>query len=92
MKLVYKYDDKKLTLQESPNGEDIEFSLCLLDPELKKRLVNIRDYFNANNISTDILVYTHPNNKYQIIVRKDFYEDFLLQLFKQGLLVEIKWI
>lgn len=92
MKLVYKYDAKLFDLKEKPNGEDIEFSLTLLDVEVKKSLVKIREYFDANNIITDIQVYTHPNNHYQIIVRKDFYHDFVLQLFKQQLLQELKWV
>jgi hypothetical protein len=92
MKLVYKYDEKLFKLQETPNGDDIEFTLTLFDAALKKGLVKIREYFDANNITTDIQVYTHPNNHYQIIVRKDFYHDFVLQLFKQQLLQEIKWV
>lgn len=92
MKLVYKYDETLLELQETPNGEDIEFSLTLLDVEVKKGLVKIREYFDLNNIITDIQVYIHPNNRYQIIVRKDFYHDFVLQLFKQQLLQELKWV
>jgi hypothetical protein len=92
MKLVYTIDEKLMELVETPNGEDVEFTLTLLDKELKKRIVEIRDYFNANNIVTDAQVYIHPNNKYQIIVRKDFYYDFILQLFKHQLLLELKWI
>ena len=92
MKLVYTIDEKLIELVEAPNGEDIEFTLTLLGKELKKRIEEIRDYFNANNIVSDAQVYIHPNNKYQIIVRKDFYYDFVLQLFKQQLLLELKWI
>jgi hypothetical protein len=92
MKLVYTIDEQLIELEEIPNGDDVEFSLTLLDKELKKRIAEIRDYFNTNNIVTDAQVYIHPNNKYQIIVRKDFYYDFVLQLFKHQLLLELKWV
>lgn len=92
MKLTYKYDEKIIEVKEKANEEDIEFTLVLLDNECKKKLVNVRNYFEENKILTDILVYHHPNNRYQIIVRKDFYYDFLLQLFKQQLLLEVKWV
>jgi hypothetical protein len=91
MKLVYTFDEKLINLKETPNGEDVEFTLTLLDIDLKNHLKNIREYFNSNNIVTDVQVYIHPKNEYQIIVRKDFYYDFLLQLFKQQLLLELKW-
>ena len=92
MKLIYTYDEKLFELQEKPNEEDVEFSLILFDKELKKGFVKVREYFNQNNITTDIQIYTHPNDTYQIIVRKDFYYDFVLQLFKQQLLLEMKWV
>lgn len=92
MKLVYKFDEKLFELQETQNGEDIEFTFTLLDVELKKSLLKIREFFDENNIITDIQVYIHHNNRYQIIVRKDFYHDFVLQLFKQQLLQELKWV
>jgi hypothetical protein len=92
MKLVYKYDEKLFKLEETPNGDDIEFSLTLFEKELKQSFVKVREYFDANNILTAIQVYTHPNNLYQIIVRKDFYHDFIVQLFKQQILLEVKWV
>jgi hypothetical protein len=92
MELVYKYNEKLLDLKESINGEDIEFNIFSLGIDIKKQIFNIQEYFNRNDILTDILVYTHAHKKYQIIVRIEFYTDFVLQLFKQQLLQEIKWV
>ncbi|WHY87595.1 hypothetical protein QNH39_07140 [Neobacillus novalis] len=91
MNVAYKYDEKLLELKETANGDDIEFLITLFDSELKKRLIKVREFFEDNKILTDIHYYIHPNNKYQIIVRKDFYNEFLIQLFRQELLQEIKW-
>ncbi|WP_066068140.1 hypothetical protein [Neobacillus soli] len=92
MRVEYKYDEKLLELKETANGDDIEFSIILLDSELKKRLTKVRAFFEENKTLTDILYYIHPNNRYQVIVRKDFYNEFLIQLFRQQLLLEIKWV
>ncbi|MFK9094099.1 hypothetical protein [Bacillus salipaludis] len=92
MKVAYKFDEKLLDLKETANGEDIEFSIILFNSELKKSLKKVRDYFEENKVLTDIHYYIHPNNNYQVIVRKDFYNEFLIQLFRQQLLKEIVWI
>jgi hypothetical protein len=91
MKVEYKYDAQLLEIKETTNGDDLEFTITLLDNQLKKGLKLVREYFEENKILTDIHYYIHPNNRYQIIVRKDFYNEFLIQLFRQGLLQEIKW-
>ncbi|MFJ7727944.1 hypothetical protein ACIQXV_17590 [Neobacillus sp. NPDC097160] len=92
MKVAYKFDEKLLDLNETANGEDIEFSIILFNSELKKSLKKVREYFEENKVLTDIHYYIHPNNNYQVIVRKDFYNEFLIQLFRQQLLKEIVWI
>lgn len=91
MKVTYKYNEKLIDLAETANGDDIEFLITLHDSELKKKLVKVRVFFEDNNVLTDIHYYIHPNNRYQVIVRKDFYNEFLIQLFRQQLLQEIKW-
>jgi hypothetical protein len=91
MRIEYKYDEKILKIKELPNGDDIDFYLTFFETDLKKRIEKIQEYFSENSIVTDILVYKHPNNQFQIIVRKDFYVEFILQLFRQQLLQELRW-
>lgn len=91
MKPVYKYNEKLIDLAESPNGEDIEFNLIFHEQEMKKQLAAIKSFFDQNDIYTDLLVYTHSDKHIQMIVRKDYYLDFILQLFKHQLLEEIRW-
>jgi hypothetical protein len=92
MKVAYKFNNQLIELVETSNGDDSEFSLTLIDKNLKKKVEKVREYFDENNILTDIYFYIHPNNRFQIIVRKDFYDEFLIQLFRQQLVNEIKWI
>lgn len=92
MMLEYKYDQQLLQIQETTNGSDVEFTLTLHDTNFKKQIKEIRDYFDLNNIVSDVQIYIHPNHRYQIIVRNDFYLDFITQLFKHKLLNELKWV
>lgn len=80
-----------MELKEAKNGDDFEFNLTLFDKDLKKQLAKVKKYFDENDILTDLLVYTHSDKHVQIIVREDFYEDFILQLFKHQLIDEVKW-
>ncbi|MBM7654908.1 hypothetical protein [Neobacillus cucumis] len=91
MKVEYTYDQNLLELKESINGNDVEFQIRLFDSELKNKLKKVRQYFDENKVLTDIYFYIHPNNSYQAIVRRDYYNEFIIQLFTQQLLKEIKW-
>ncbi|WP_066251715.1 hypothetical protein [Neobacillus drentensis] len=92
MKLEYRYDEQLLDLKETANGDDFEFTLTFVNSNWKEKIARIRTYFDENNILTDTHFYIHPNNKIQIIVRKDFYHEFLIQLFRQQIVEEIKWV
>lgn len=92
MKVAYTFNKQFLDLNEAVNGEDFEFSLTFFDNTFKKKIEKIREHFDTNSILTDILFYIHPNNRYQIIVRKDFYNEFIIELFRQQIVQEIKWI
>ena len=92
MKATYKYDKQFLSLEETLNGEDFEFTLTFVEKNWRKKIEKIREHFDANNILTDIHFYIHPNNRFQVIVRKDFYNEFIIELFRQQIVQEIKWI
>ncbi|NHC39981.1 hypothetical protein G6549_08365 [Bacillus sp. MM2020_1] len=92
MKVAYRYNEQLLGIKETANGEDYEFILTFDNKNWKRKVEKIREYFDENNILTDIHFYFHPNNRFQIIVRKDFYNEFLIQLFRQQIVEEIKWI
>ena len=92
MRIEYIYDKNLLEIKEVANGNDMEFLITLFETELKKKLVKVRQYFDENKVLTDIHFYIHSNNNFQVIVRNDFYNEFIIQLFSQQLLKEIKWI
>lgn len=92
MKLHYQWDPSGIQMQENGNGDDIEFQIKLLQEqpfEASMRLV--QKHFEANEIYTDVLFYLYPQHVYRIIVRKDYFNDFLLELMKHRLLLSLEW-
>lgn len=88
----YQYDQTGLSISEKTNGDDLEFVIQVKDEAKYLQAIHeVRTYFEKNNVYTDVLFYTHPHNEYQVIVRKDFYVDFLSCLFKHHILESLVW-
>ncbi|CAI6082950.1 hypothetical protein [Cohnella sp. JJ-181] len=91
--LNYGYDEAALRISESANENDVEFRIVLAadDPSIIAGLKRVRQEFDENRVYTDVLFYHYPDHEYKIIVRKDYYVDFVLELMKQRLLQSVEW-
>lgn len=91
--LNYRFDEAALQISESANENDVEFRIVLAtdDPSILAGLKRVRQEFDENRVYTDVLFYHYPNHEYKIIVRKDYYVDFVLELMKQRLLKSVAW-
>ncbi|MGF9711767.1 hypothetical protein [Paenibacillus naphthalenovorans] len=91
--LQYEYDKELLTIEEHINGPDVEFRMKLHRPDVGVEIAvkQIRAVFDDNDIYTDVLFYAHHNEEYQWIVRKDFYVDFVIHMFKHRLVTWVAW-
>ena len=93
MKLNYQWKPDVIRLEERVNGNDVEFQIELLqEGPYVKAMGQVQKYFEANNIHTDVLFYVYPEHRYQVIVRKDYYNDFVLELMRRQLLTRVEWI
>lgn len=91
MNVIYEYDNDKLEIRERGNGNDTEFIIKVKDPVYDQNIHAVRNFFDYNKIYTDVYFYTHSDHSYQIIVREDYYIDFILQLFKYQILKSLRW-
>ncbi|WP_217596708.1 hypothetical protein [Cohnella sp. GbtcB17] len=91
--LNYSYDEAALRIGESANENDVEFHIALStdDPSILAGLKRVRQEFDENRVYTDVLFYHYPNHEYKVIVRKDYYVDFVLELMKQRVLRSVEW-
>lgn len=94
MPLIYHYDPEQVRIRETVNDEDVEFELTFLQDEpLFSKMREVQKRFEDNDVYTDVLFYLNQDQErqYRIIVRKDFYDDFLLALLKYRILNGLEW-
>ncbi|MXQ54980.1 hypothetical protein [Shimazuella alba] len=90
--LNYQFDTNTIHLEESPNNEEIEIQIKLLQPEpYAKYLKQVKDFFDGNDRYTEVLFYYCKNNEYRIIVKPDYYNDLILMLMRHQLLQKVEW-
>lgn len=90
--LIYRYDPQLMEMTESESESDFEFRIKMLKKSpYVENLKRVRDFFEDNEVYTDVLFYAYPNQEYIIHVRKDYYTDFILELFKRKLIQSVEW-
>ncbi|WP_409343992.1 hypothetical protein [Paenibacillus sp. MBLB4367] len=90
--LTYRFDPTVVHIQETLNERDVEFEIRVLKEEaLVDELKQVRDWFEANEVHTDVLFYAYPGHTYKAIVRRDYYAAFVLELMKRKLLKSVEW-
>jgi hypothetical protein len=91
--LTYRYDQDVIRISESGNENDIEFRIHILQENTYlDGMKLVQKEFEDNQVYTDALFYLYPNHEYRVIVRKDYYNDFVLELMKHRLLQSVEWM
>lgn len=91
--LKYSYNLDVIQIKEVPNGDDCEFQIQILQEEpYIQGIRNVQTFFDGNKVYTDVLFYTYENHRYKIIVRKDYYVQFMLEMLKNKLLKKLEWM
>ncbi|WP_286887097.1 hypothetical protein [Aneurinibacillus sp. UBA3580] len=90
--VTYRYKTDLLIIEEKANNNDKEFIFKVKDVDtIVPALRKVRMFFDSDKIYTDVIFYSHPNHEYQVIVRQNYYIDFLLVLFKNKIIQCIEW-
>jgi hypothetical protein len=90
--IQYKSSQEGFTLNEQKNNEDYEFTIVIQDTEhYLPAMKQLREFYNSDDVYTDVLFYVRKVHEYQIIVRQDTYVDFTLSLFKYKFIQSIAW-
>lgn len=90
--LTYTFDPALIELEETSNVNDKEFRLRLLQATAcKEAMRRVQEHFQDNAVIIDVLFYTYPNDTYRIIVRQDYYAEFITELLKHRLLQSAAW-
>jgi hypothetical protein len=90
--LKYRYEPQELSIAESENDTDVEFKIRILKEKSHvESMRKIHRYFEENEVYTDVLFYIYPNHEFTVRVRRDYYTDFIAELFKHKLLKSVEW-
>lgn len=90
--LTYTLDADVIHMTESNNDGDVEFTIRIVKEEpYLNRFKEVQHYFEDNEVYTDVLFYAYEKHEYRVIVRSDYYVEFVLQLMKHRLIEQVKW-
>lgn len=92
MRLSYRYNEKAVQISETPNEADVEFEIRALTDEHRAAIKELQRRFEDNSVYTDVLFYAYEDHRYRIIVRQDYYVEFILGLLKYQLLDAAEWV
>jgi len=91
MELTYRYNQDSIEMSESIMETDIEFEIRVIAEHGKTGIKKIKKFFEEDRVYTDVLFYAYENYRYRVIVRKDYYVDFILALLKHHLIESAEW-
>ena len=93
MQLTYRFDQARVEIKETDTGTDTEFEIKILeDGPLIAGIKEIHKFFEENRVYTDVMFYVYEHHQYKVIVRQDYYTDFILALMKHHLLLSVEWV
>jgi hypothetical protein len=91
--LTYRFNKDVIQIRETGNDSDVEFVISLLvDEPYTAAIKEVQHKFDENRIHTDVLFYAYENHQYRIIVRQEYYNDFILELLRHQLLESAEWV
>lgn len=92
LQLKYDFDPKEMLILETEGDSDVEFEIKFIgDPSIALRLKEVQKKFAENDVYTDALFYLYEDQRHKIIVRKEYYIDFIMALMKYQLLTRVEW-
>lgn len=89
--LSYTFDESLIDIQKIENHNDVSFQIVVKSEEMRKRLKQVRTFFEENKDYTDALFYSHEDGTYEVIVRKNVVDLFLIHAFRFQCLKSLQW-
>ncbi|KGE16796.1 hypothetical protein [Paenibacillus wynnii] len=91
MELTYQINKEFIELTETEMETDVEFEIRVLAEAKWAGMKKIQKFFEEDRVYTDVLFYAYENHRFRVIVRKDYYVDFILALMKHRFIESAAW-
>lgn len=89
--LRYSFDPSLIDIKEVANAHDVTFQIAVKSADMRKRLKQVRAFFDENKDYTDVLFYSREDGTYEVIVRNDIVHAFLIHAFRFQCLQSLQW-
>ncbi|UED72753.1 hypothetical protein [Brevibacillus sp. DP1.3A] len=87
----YTYDEKDIELKEAISEQGATFQIVVKTEEMRERVKEVRRYFEGNKDYTDVMFFSREDGSFEVIVRTNMVESFLIHAFRFKCLQSICW-
>ncbi|MED1918697.1 hypothetical protein ACFVS2_01890 [Brevibacillus sp. NPDC058079] len=87
----YTYDEKDIELKETISEQGATFQIVVKTEEMRERVKEVRRYFEGNKDYTDVMFFSREDGSFEVIVRTNMVESFLIHAFRFKCLQSICW-
>lgn len=90
--ISYHYDPDALQIEEVQNTNDVEFYFRFVGKgNYLESLKKLRNQYESTDLANSVYFYPYINHDYQVVVPKDHYDYFVLDLMKHRILQHVEW-
>ncbi|MGG4441212.1 hypothetical protein [Brevibacillus fortis] len=87
----YTYDEKEIEIKEIVSEQGATFEIIVKTESMRERLKEVRRYFEGNKDYTDVMFFSREDGSFEVIVRTNMIESFLIHTFRFKCLQSICW-
>lgn len=87
----YTFDDREIDIQEFNAERDTTYRILAKTESMRERLKQVRHFFEGNEDYTDVLFYSLEDGSFEVIVRTNMIEIFLIHAFRFKCLQSVCW-
>ncbi|MFF0826849.1 hypothetical protein ACFYU8_01305 [Brevibacillus sp. NPDC003359] len=87
----YTYDEKEIEIKENVSEQGATFEIIVKTESMRGRMKEVRRYFEGNKDYTDVMFFSREDGAFEVIVRTNMIESFLIHAFRFKCLQSICW-
>ncbi|MFS0555496.1 hypothetical protein [Brevibacillus sp. 179-C9.3 HS] len=87
----YTYDEKEIAIKERIAEQGATYQIIVKSDSMRERVKEVRRYFEGNKDYTDVLFFSQEDGSFEVHVRHNMMETFLIHAFRFKCLQSICW-
>ncbi|PSJ70898.1 hypothetical protein C7J99_04125 [Brevibacillus brevis] len=87
----YTFNEEEIEIKEQISQQDATYHIVVKSESMRARVKEVRRYFEGNKDYTDVLFFSREDGSFEVIVRANMIESFLIHAFRFKCLKSICW-